>query len=112
MRTIGQPFCKVCQETIRNRIRSGAKPSCFVATTVYDDAAHPDVAALREWRDRNVVPGSRGRPAMRTLAAVYERVGPRLAGHVRGRPRVAWVLRRGIFAPLARLLRRRAARRV
>jgi len=111
MRTIGQPFCKVCQETIRNKVRSGAKPSCFVATAVYDDAAHPDVAALREWRDRNVVPGARGRRAMRTLAAVYERVGPRLAGHVRGRPRVAGVLRRGIFAPLARLLRRRAARR-
>ena len=108
MRTLGVPFCKVCQETIRNKLRSGSKPSCFVATAVYRDAGHPDVAALRSWRDGRIAPGARGRRAMGALVTVYDRVGPRLAGHVRERPRIARVLRLGFFAPLAGLVRRRA----
>jgi hypothetical protein len=45
---------------------------------------------------------------MCAVAALYERVGPPLAGHVHGRPRIARVLRLGLCAPLARLVRRRA----
>jgi hypothetical protein len=45
---------------------------------------------------------------MSALVTVYERVGPRLAGQVRERPRIARSLRLGFFAPLAALLRRRA----
>lgn len=80
------------------RIRGRAHP----------EAGHPDVATLRSWRDRRVAPGARGRGAMSALMTVYERVGPRLAGHVRGRPRIARLLRVGFFAPLAGVLRRRA----
>ena len=108
MRTLGVAYCKVCQETIRNKLRHTSKLSCFVATAVYPDAGHPDVVALRSWRDRRLAPSARGRRAMAFLMTVYERVGPRLAGHVRGRRRIARVLRLGLFAPLAGLVRRRA----
>ena len=108
MRTLGVAYCKVCQETIRNKLRHTSKPSCFVATAVYPDAGHPDVVALRSWRDRRLAPSARGHRAMAAVMTVYERVGPRLAGHVRGRRRIARVLRLGLFAPLAGLVRRRA----
>jgi hypothetical protein len=108
MRTIGQPFCKVCQEVIANKLRAGSKPSCFIATAVYASPDHADVAALRAWRDRRVAPHARGQRAMRAAATSYERLGPRLARHVAHRPRLAGALRRAVFAPLARLLRRRA----
>jgi hypothetical protein len=110
MRTLGLPYCAVCQDIIRGKLRAGSKPSCFVATAVYGDPGHPDVATLREWRDRHLAPGARGRRAMRAVARSYERVGPRLAPHVAGRPRSARQLQRVLFAPLARVLRRRAAR--
>lgn len=108
MRTLGQPFCKVCQETIKAKLGAGSKPTCFVATAVYGDPGHVDVVTLRSWRDRHLAPGAPGRPAMRVVSAVYTRVGPRLARHVGARPRLGHVLRVGLLSPLARALRRRA----
>jgi hypothetical protein len=104
MRTLGQPFCKVCQERIRAKLGTTSKSMCFVATAVYGDAHHPDVATLRAWRDRHL---ARGHPAMRTLSAAYERAGPPIARRVAARPRLAAPLRRAFLAPLARILRRR-----
>jgi hypothetical protein len=73
---------------------------------VYGDAGHPDVVALRDWRDRHLEPGARGGAAMRPLARAYERVGPACARFTERRPRLARALRRGVFAPAARIVRR------
>lgn len=110
MRTIGQPFCKVCQERIRAKLGATSKSTCFVATAVYGDALHPDVVTLRGWRDHHNAPDARGRRAMRTLVAAYDRAGPPLARHVDEHPRLAEPIRRALFAPLARLVRRRQPR--
>ncbi|HEX6197683.1 MAG TPA: S8 family serine peptidase [Jiangellaceae bacterium] len=80
--------------------------SCFVATAVYGDPEHADVDFLREWRERHLSPGARGRAAMRLLVAAYARVGPRLAHMVDGLPRVAALLRRLVFMPAVAVLRR------
>jgi len=77
--------------------------SCFVAGAVYGDEAHPDVVFLRDWRDARL-----DRPAMRLLAAAYDRVGPHLARAVAGRTRLTALLRRRVFVPLVALLRGRS----
>jgi hypothetical protein len=112
MRDEAFDFCGVCQQAIRLRFYTGAlfAPFCFVATAVYGDPAHPDVATLRAWRDRRLRPGAPGRTGMRLLASAYQQVGPPLAAVTRRHPRLAAALRRGVFAPAAALLRRRAAR--
>ena len=107
MRTIGQPYCKVCQERIRAKLGATSKSTCFVATAVYGDGLHPDVVTLRGWRDRRLAPDARGRRAMQGLAVTYERVGPPLARRLAGHPRLAVPIRRAVFAPLARVIRRR-----
>ena len=56
--------------------------SCFVATAAYADPLHPDVVFLRAFRDRWLVNRAWGR----AFVGFYWRVGPVLAGHVRGRP--------------------------
>lgn len=80
---------------------------CFVASAVYWDAQHPDVAVLRAWRDNHLIPGANGRTAMRGLETAYKRVGPPLAEAVRRHPRLSCGLRRYLFAPFAAWLRRR-----
>lgn len=116
MRSIGQPFCAVCQDAIKKKISAVASPSspsspsspggCFVATAVYGDPLHPDVVWLRRWRDRHLEPGARGRLVMRAVVGVYRRVGPPLARALRRRPRAAAVVRERILAPLVSVLRR------
>jgi hypothetical protein len=111
MRHLGVPFCAVCDAYIRdflaNPFHVGPSSSpCFVATAVYADAGHPDVVALRAWRDRHLAADARARPAMRLLAAAYERIGPACARFTATRPRLAASLRRVVFAPLARALSR------
>ena len=41
MRTIGQPFCSVCQERIRAKLAATTKSTCFVATAVYGERRTP-----------------------------------------------------------------------
>jgi hypothetical protein len=110
MRTIGQPFCKVCQERIRAKLGATSKSTCFVATAVYGDALHPDVVTLRGWRDRHNAADARGRRAMRALVAAYGRAGPPLARRVDEHPRLAGAIRRALLAPLAGRVRRRRPR--
>jgi hypothetical protein len=110
MRLLGQPFCVVCQEHLRARLDGFyyvQAASCFVATAVYGDPSHPDVATLRAWRDRHLRPGARGRGAMQLLAAIYTVAGPLLARLVMLQPPLADLLRRRIFQPWAARLRRR-----
>jgi hypothetical protein len=102
-------FCPVCESVIESRLlaafSAGSEDLCFVATAVYGDALHPDVVALRRWRDRHLAPGARGRTAMRLLVAVYRQVGPPLARFTRRRPGLAEAIRARLTEPLARRLR-------
>jgi hypothetical protein len=112
MRTLGRPFCAVCQERIRERITAGRRSgSCFVASAVYGDPLHPDVVALRDFRDRHLAEGVRGRRAMAATNAIYVRLGPPMARVVGGRPRLSSALRRLVLHPLAAALGARAGRR-
>ena len=75
---------------------------CFVATAAYGDRLHPDVVALRRFRDEVLV----RHPAGRAFVRGYRRWGPVLArgvapGGVSGR------IARAVLAPVARLTRRR-----
>jgi hypothetical protein len=108
MRSLGRPFCPVCQERIRERVTAGKRAgSCFVATAVYGDPSHEDVVALRAFRDRHLTEGARGRRAMSVIVALYRQLGPPLARLVEGRRPVATALRRLLLHPLAAALRER-----
>jgi hypothetical protein len=52
--------------------------TCFVATAAYGDPRHPEVVALRRWRDQVLV----RTPLGRAFVAFYWRVGPLAARHV------------------------------
>ena len=54
---------------------SGSGGSCFVATAAFGDRMHPDVVALRLFRDHHLVRTAMGRSFVR----LYWIVGPRLA---------------------------------
>jgi IgA Peptidase M64 len=103
-------FCAVCIEEILFDLTAASLldlSPCLVATAVYGDPHHPDVATLRCWRDRHLEPGARGAPAMRLLVAGYAQVGPVLARLIQPRPRLTRLLRILVFGPWARALRRR-----
>jgi hypothetical protein len=72
------------------------KGACFVATAVYKDANHPQVNALRRWRDGGLSRSMAGRAFIR----LYYRVGPHLARGVERFPRSRQVLRRALDAAL------------
>jgi IgA Peptidase M64 len=108
MNLVELPFCAVCQSHIGTVLTLASLldlTPCFVATTVYGEPEHPDVTALREWRDRHLAPGARGRSAMRVLTSVYRSVGPRLAALTQRRPQLKRRLRERVFAPWARMVR-------
>lgn len=72
------------------------KGPCFVATAVYQDADHPQVNALRRWRDGTLRRSVAGRLFIRW----YYRVGPALARGVERFPGSRRVLRRVLGAVL------------
>jgi hypothetical protein len=79
---------------------------CFVATAAYGSWSHPDVAALRRFRDEVLVRHRTGRAFIR----IYRVVGPRLARLVSplgASGRAA----RAVISPLARLARNRTGAR-
>ena len=71
---------------------------CFVATACYGDFDHPDVAALRRWRDEALLPT----PAGRCFVRLYYAAGPALARALARHPRLAAAVRRRVLAPLVR----------
>ena len=67
--------------------KSSAVPGgggCFVATAVYGDADHPQVAALRRFRDERLLQHTTGRTAVR----LYYLAGPVLARFLADHPRI------------------------
>ena len=65
------------------------KSGCFIATAVYGDHDHAQVMALRQFRDRSLMPHLLGRAFVRT----YYRVSPPLADWLRGQPRLSSAIR-------------------
>jgi zinc carboxypeptidase len=75
------------------------KIGCFVATAVYGDPGHRDVAFLRRLRDE-VLPTTRaGRRIGPPIVRVYGRLGPPAARWLAAKPRLAGVVRRVAFEP-------------
>jgi hypothetical protein len=79
-----------------NVSKQKTKGACFVATAVYKDANHPQVNALRRWRDGTLSRSMAGRAFIR----LYYRIGPHLARGVERFPRSRQVLRRALDAAL------------
>lgn len=75
---------------------------CFVATAVYGDAWHPDVVAIRRWRDDTRASGGARGAAMGMFAAAYRVVGPVAARSVARRPRLRGWLASRVFPAVAR----------
>lgn len=84
---------------------SASTGGCFVATAAYGSRTHPEVVALRRFRDEVLVRHAAGR----AFVAAYRVLGPRMArlvapGAASGR------VARAIIGPLARLAARRRGR--
>jgi hypothetical protein len=82
---------------------SASAGGCFVATAAYGSRTHPDVVALRRFRDEVLVRHAAGR----AFVAAYRVIGPQLARFVSPRRRSGRVAR-ALIAPLARVARRRS----
>lgn len=116
MRNSEKPFCTVCKERIVKELKRQKKvvgaigpeedDDCFVASAVYADPHHPDVEAIRKWRDHHLSRHS-GRAPMARFARLYERVGPPAARFVAPRRNLALGIRRLLLEPLAGWIRRR-----
>ena len=79
---------------------SASGGGCFVATAAYGDRLHPDVVALRHFRDHHLIRTAAGRGFVR----FYWIVGPRLAAVTRpDQPHAA--IARALLTRLVRILR-------
>jgi hypothetical protein len=74
---------------------------CFIATAAMGADA-PEVAALRDWRDRRLQPSSAGRAVVRA----YERLSPPLARRLAKMPWLRSLVRVLVVRPAAWLVRR------
>ena len=87
--------------TTRIEIENKKRP-CYVATACYGDVEHPDVVALRRFRDKVLVKSIGGR----AFIGVYELLSPPLAARLGPRQWVGRMVRRGVLEPLVRRLNR------
>lgn len=78
---------------------SASGGACFVATAAYGDRLHPEVVALRAFRDRHLVASRAGR----TFVRFYWWIGPKMAAHTQPHQWHARVLRRGLSLLVTRL---------
>jgi hypothetical protein len=90
----------------RDDDESGSGGGCFVATAVYGSRSHPDVVALRRFRDEVLVRHGAGRAFIRA----YRVAGPGMARLV-STDGATGRAARALISPLARLARERTDRR-
>ena len=90
------------EEDPQDDVETASAGGCFVATAAYGGRSHPDVRALRRFRDEVLVRHAAGRAFIR----VYRVVGPKLARLVSAEG-VSGRAARALIAPLARLARAR-----
>jgi HrpA-like RNA helicase len=74
---------------------------CFIATACYGGVEHPDVAALRRWRDDVLLRHTLGR----TFVRVYYRISPPIANYLKERKRAAGTVRFTLLQPMAAMVR-------
>lgn len=86
--------------TTKIEIETKSRP-CYIATACYGDGDHPDVRALRAWRDTRLLPTAPGR----LLARLYDLGSPPLARRLGPNAPLSRFLRRCMLGPLARRLR-------
>ena len=87
--------------TTRIEITHKTRP-CYIATACYGDPAHPDVAALRRFRDEHLLRRASGR----AFVFLYNLFSPPLARRLTPANPVAIMTRRLLLKPLARRLER------
>ena len=87
-------------------VATASAGGCFVATAAYGSSWHPDVVALRRYRDEVLVLSAAGRALIRA----YRAHGPKLARFVSPSGRSGG-LARALIAPLARYAGQRIRRR-
>lgn len=87
--------------------QSAEKPSsgCFIATACYGDSKHPDVAALRHWRDASLASSTLGRVSIR----LYYHIAPRVACFLVRRRNIAAIVRMAL-SPVVRFARFQSGR--
>ncbi len=102
----GDPVDPAEEEEEEEEAAAASAGGCFVATAAYGSYGHPDVVALRRFRDEILVLSRAGRAFIR----VYRAHGPKLARFVSPAGRSGG-LARAVIAPLARYARIRTARR-
>jgi hypothetical protein len=77
---------------------------CFIATACYGDCEHPDVIALRNWRDKYLLRSLLGQ----RLVRAYYRLSPPLAKFLKKQKAMAKVVRILILRPIARSVQHRS----
>ena len=82
---------------------SKSSSGCFIATAVYEDINHVNVCELRSFRDRHLL----SNPFGKLFVALYYRTSPPIADWLRGRRRVALIIRVALLDPLVAAIRRR-----
>lgn len=93
------PFAEENEEEDEDQDAALAGGGCFVATAAYGDRLHPDVMALRRYRDLVMSRSAFGR----VLIRAYWIIGPQLARIVRPRGRSGQACR-ALLGPLSRRL--------
>lgn len=92
---------------ITSTARPPSSSGCFVATAVYGDPWHPDVVAIRRWRDDTHTAGGMRGAAMGAFASMYGVTGPVAARAVSHTPRLRRWLASAVFPAFARRVERR-----
>jgi hypothetical protein len=75
--------------------------SCFIATVCYGSFASPEVCALREFRDQQLLQSRWGRWCVR----VYYALSPRISDVLRRHRRLAQLVKQMVVAPVVAALR-------
>ena len=101
----GRPAAKTASPMRETSAKKNASSGCFIATACYGDPNHPDVRALREWRDLKLCHSRVGR----CFIAVYYTVSPPIAHFVETR-RTLTTIGRLLVSTIVQLIRWRLTR--
>ena len=87
--------------TTKIEIENKKRP-CYIATACYGDAEHPDVVALRDFRDQRL----RKSVAGRVFIAAYETLSPPLAAQLGSKQWIGKSVRQRFLEPLVKQVKR------
>lgn len=93
--------CDKCMNELRLYLECSS--SCFVATVCFGSFESPEVAALRMFRDRCLLPSMCGR----AFVGLYYALSPSISDILRNQPTLAAIVRRVILRPIVHMLAKR-----